>query len=897
MRYRFILLATMLTVFAVSAEPTLAIKGDYSNPPGRGKKAAVSRRGPAAKKGKPFKQLIKDRVVVPGLFTFYHDTTDNSWLMAIRPDQLEKVYLCGISIVQGDGAFLEGGRMAGTMPCYFKRVGKNILMLEKNVRFTADSTSPAARAVARGVSDGLIGTAQIQSLPDDSSGAVLVDPSPYFVRDVLNLSFFLGQLGRTGFSFDRGNSGFAQVKSFPENTEVAVRVFFKSRKPVMAEALQNPYSFSHVYNYSLSTLPETDYVPRYADDRIGHFLAVRQDYTHLDRETPYVRYINRWHLKKKNPGARVSAPEEPIVFWIENTVPKEFRDAIARGVEFWNRAFEKIGFRNAIIARQMPDTATWDPADVRYSTIRWLVSAAAPYTAIGPSRINPYTGQIYDADVGIVADAIRSQLNNAEYRVAPVTFNDRLKMEREPWRDSLTAALQRRGFMTTCELFDGMKQQSAFAEAYFNVAVADPQARDSVKKEFINAFLTFVVAHEVGHTLGFRHNFKASAVYSLEQINDTSFTREHGLVGTVMDYPAPNLAGKGRPQGEFYNSVPGPYDLWVVEYAYSDFGASTPDEELPQLERIASRAPEPGLYYGTDEDTFGFSTKSVDPLCNIWDLGDDPIAYLDHNVGITQEIWQRAIKEFEQPGTRYQKILRVFQSGWWPYIITAFTVPKFVGGLYHDRMHIGDAPDRTPFRVVPAEKQRRAVTFLRDRLFAPDAFKLPADLLNKLEQENLEDFLFSAWSVPQVDYPFHQVVLAMQNTALYQLYSPYVLGRLQNNLARLKPGEPAYTMYDLFTDLRGAIWAELESGRPVNSFRRQLQLSHLNILSNIYLSGPTRYPMDARTLASRDLTVLEQKAREALKQGRLDGMTRTHYKEVLRQIAAAREAAYRYTWR
>ncbi|RME18959.1 MAG: DUF5117 domain-containing protein, partial [Candidatus Zixiibacteriota bacterium] len=783
------------------AGSTLAVKGDYSKPKAQGKRVATSGSAqPRRSNLKPFSALTKDKVVIKGLFTFYHDTTDNSWLMAIRPDQLEQVYLCGISILQGDGAFLEGGRMMNTFPCYFKRVGKNIMFLEKNLRFTADSTSPMLRAVKRGLSDGLVASTAVKSRPDKKTKAILVDPTPFFVRDVFNLNFFLGQMARTGFTFDRQNSYFTRIKSFPENSEIAVLTRFRTSKPMSFTSLQDPYSFSHIYNFSLSTLPKTDYVPRYADDRVGYFLSIHEDYTHLDRETPYVRYINRWNLKKKNPSARISAPVEPIVFWIENTVPKEYRDAIARGIEFWNQAFEKLGYRNAIIARQMPDTATWDPADVRYSTIRWLVAANRPYTAIGPSRVNPYTGQIYDADVGIVADAIRNQLIVSENRVAPSRFDSRIEFPHAPWRDSLFKSLGLYG--RTCEVAQGMAQEAAFANAYLNTEISDPVVRDSLKKEFINQFLTFVVAHEVGHTLGFRHNFKASAIYSLEQINDTAFTHEHGMIGTVMDYPAPNLAGKGRPQGEFFGSVPGPYDDWVVEYGYADFGAKSPDDEVEELNRIASRAPQPGLYYGTDEDAFGFSTKSIDPLTSIWDLSNDPIAFIDRNIAITQDIWHHAIKEFETPGTRYQKILRVFQTGWQPYIIGAFNLPKFVGGIYHDRLHIGDAEGKTPYRVVPAAEQRRAVTFLRDKLFAPDAFKLPADLLNKLEQETLEDFFFSAYQVPQVDYPIHQQVMAIQNTALYQLYNPYILWRLENNLKRVKPGEDRYTMYEMFTDLR-----------------------------------------------------------------------------------------------
>jgi hypothetical protein len=196
--------------------------------------------------------------------------------------------------------------------------------------------------------------------------------------------------------------------------------------------------------------------------------------------------------------------------------------------------------------------------------------------------------------------------------------------------------------------------------------------------------------------------------------------------------------------------------------------------------------------------------------------------------------------------------------------------------------------------VIPAADQRRAVAALRDHLFAPDVFDLPDDLLNKLQPERFPDFRFSVYSIPQVDYPFHQRVLRAQNTALARLYSPLVIGRLLNNLERFKPGEDMYTMQDLFTEVRRSIWGEIVAPENVNSFRRQLQLSHLDRIIGIYMSLPSRYPADARTLAANDLDILASAASRAASAGTLDEMSRAHYKEVIRQIEAARTASHYY---
>ncbi|MEW5995092.1 MAG: zinc-dependent metalloprotease, partial [Candidatus Zixiibacteriota bacterium] len=600
----------------------------------------------------------------------------------------------------------------------------------------ADTASAIHRAVGRGVSDHLYQSADIKSKPQDSTGAVLVDAADLFIVDAQNVSYFIGKMAKAGFTFDKENSYFDIVKSFPENTELDVKLHYKTSQPFYSTTLQNPYSFFHTYHFSLSTLPETDYVPRIADDRVGHFLTLHQDYSNLDEETPYVRYIERWHLKKKNPDARMSEPVEPVVFWIENTVPREYRDAVAEGIEFWNRSFEKIGFRNAIVAKEMPDTATWDPADVRYNTVRWMVVPGAAY-AVGPSRANPFTGQIYDADVRVAADFIRYMFLNVEYYVDPVSFDGQLppgspfdQEEDRSYADEFGP-----GHPRFCNYGAESAKEAAFGLTYLMASMGDFADKDSLTKEFVHAYIVELVAHEIGHTLGFRHNFKASTIYSLDQLNDPDFTRSHSLIGTVMDYNPPNVAGKGRKQGEFYASVPGPYDDWAIEYAYSDFGTTTPEEELPRLREIASKAPQSTLAYGTDEDAFGFSAKSIDPTCNLFDLGSDPIAYCEHKVGLTNELWRNSLGRFETEGDGYQRVLRAFSYGWRAYQEAAMFASKYIGGLYHNRYHVGDSDGTIPFRPVPATEQRRAMDFLKNHVFSCEAFRIPPDILNKLQPE------------------------------------------------------------------------------------------------------------------------------------------------------------------
>lgn len=896
MRHRaigFLALIAMLALLAPA--PLLAAKGDHSSA-SKEESDDSSNGNSSKKKEKPFKEMIKDRVVIEGLFTFYHDTVDNTMLMAITPEQMGPIYLWGNTRSKAEGNFYDNGSMGRTFPFYIQRIGKKILFLEKNLRIRADSSNAMFGAVQAGISDALRGSMAIKSKPEKDSKAVLIDPTSLFVRDAGNTGFFLGERGKTGFSFDSKNSHFSDIKSFPENTEISVKLHFKSSRPASGTTMQSSYSFFHTYHYSLSTLPETGYVPRFGDERVGYFFTMYQDYNQLDTETPYVRLIDRWQLVKKDSSARISEPVNPIVYWIENTTPPEFRDAIAEGIEFWNPAFEKIGFRNAMVAKQMPDDAEWDPADVRYSTVRWMVQPGGGY-AVGPHRANPFTGQVYDADIRISSDFMRFMFLIADMWLTPLSFDGSVQGHPEQFEELPHSYEQDNFNPYQCTYGVESAQEAAFGLAYLTASTGDFADKSELTKEYVHAYLVELVAHEVGHTIGLRHNFKASTIHSLEEISDRDFTRQNGVTGSVMDYGPPNIPLEGMPQGEFFNSRPGPYDNWAIEYGYSEFGGSTPEDDKEELLKIASRSGEPYLAYATDENAFGRSMKSIDPLVNLHDMGDDPLAYAKHQINLTRKIWRGKISNFEKPGTRYQKILRVFQIGWRSFRTAAQIAPKYIGGIYHTRGRVGDPGITKPFTPVSAAKQREAMQFLSDYVFAPDAFDIDPDLLNKLQSENLQDFSFSAFSRAQVDYPYHQQVMNIQNLALFNLYSPFVLGRLLNNLNRVDETADKYTMHDLFTETRRAIWTEIVGPNNVNSFRRQLQLIHLARITNIYLSAPNRFPSDARTLAARDLDILETAAQKATRSSAINPMTKAHFNEVIRQIEAARKAQRNYSFR
>ncbi|MBD3404229.1 DUF5117 domain-containing protein, partial [candidate division GN15 bacterium] len=557
MRTRLIIALTLVCALCLSlpasssAEPLKRTLTGLQKDSGSKQKAAPSKKG---KEPKPYQALVKDMVEVDGLFTFYRDTTDNSVLMAIKPDQFDKVFLCGETVARSAGVFSDNGRMYRTYPFYLTRVGENIQFMEKNLRLRADSISTLSRAVDAGISDHLLAATEVKSKPHDSTGAILIDPADFFITDATNLSYFAGKIAKTGFSFDKKNSYIEQVLSFPYNSEIDVKLHYRGSKPLSAKTMQNPYSAYQTHRYSFTELPESDYVPRFGDERMGHFLTVYQDYSSPATETPYVRYVERWNLKKKDPSAELSEPVEPIVYWVQNTVPEEYREYVAAGIEFWNPAFEEIGFKNAVVAKQMPDTASWDPADIRYSTVQWIVPGSGP--AVGPSRANPFTGEIFDADIRIPADFIRFMFNTADEYVGPLSFDGYEVAEDDPF-EALREWQHDDGSHNgpVCNYVRESMDNAAHGFAFVASLPNDFAGKEKLQKEYIRQYIIQLVAHEVGHTLGFRHNFKASTIYSFDQINDPEFTAMHGNVGTVMEYPSVNIAGADMEnQGDFYST-------------------------------------------------------------------------------------------------------------------------------------------------------------------------------------------------------------------------------------------------------------------------------------------------------------------------------------------------------
>ncbi|MBN2365095.1 MAG: DUF5117 domain-containing protein [Calditrichaeota bacterium] len=844
----------------------------------------------SSKKKKPkeqkFADVVEDYNKIEGLFTIYHNPKEGKVYMEIRQDQFGPVYLCNLTRQSGDGSLFDSGAMLEEFPFFIQMIGKNVQFVRKNVGFRASKNAAIQKAVEENLPNSIWANAKVASQPHPEIGSILVDASEIFLMDYAMVGHLTTQ-AKIPYTFDKENSYFSQLKSFPLNSEIQVTLHFKSAKPQPLFTLADSRSMFHRYHYSLSALPESDYQPRIADDRVGHFFTMYQDYTTQLEETPYKYYITRWNLEKSEPRFELSKPAKPVVFWIHKTVPVEYRDAVRKGVLLWNSAFEKIGFQDALEVKQMSDDAEWDPADVRYNTIQWIVQPGGGY-AVGPSRANPFTGEIYDADVRVSADYVRFYYREFDEMVGNVSWRDvrtdRLWPDMDPY-----ATISIDYFPLTCNYAQGMSHQMALG---WNILLSRNLVNNNPEelKKFIEQGLVDLIVHEVGHTLGLRHNFKASSNIDYKKLSDKNYTSEIGISASVMDYNPVNLAPKGQKQGNYFQTTLGPYDYWAIEYAYKPLDPDAKISEKQMLEKIAQRVADPMLQYGTDEDAYGLSTRGIDPSCSLYDLGNDPLSYYQDRLDISQELWENIPEKFEIEGERYQKFRLVFSQGITEYAIAAANIPRFIGGIHFYRDHIGDPDGRPPFRIVPADRQREALKMLTERFFSPNSFRFSPELLNKLAPQTYWDFEGTPWRRLRVDYPIHGMVQLVQASALFRLYDPLILQRLQDNEVRFPEGEKPFTMAESFQMVRDAIWMELVSGNNINSFRRELQRMHLHILNRILLNEPSALPHDAITLARADMKHILGQIDKRLEQNSLDVYTSAHLEETRAKIEAALKA-------
>jgi len=806
-----------------------------------------------------FSSVVEKSERLEGLFDVYRDKESGETYLAIKPDQIDREFIYNAVVTDG---VVEGGAFRGAFGdnkiISVRRHFKRIEFVNDNAAFYFDPDNALSRAADANISDAILAVQEIVA-EDEESGTILIKADDVFLNESLQQiksapnpdpnaekTFELGALSET-------KNKIYEVRSYPENTNIFVDYVYENPAPVVTGQgdVTDSRFVSVRLQHSFVKVPENGYEPRIDDPRVGYFMQYITDLT-SQSHAPYRDLITRWDLRKKDADAELSEPVEPIVWWIENTTPIEFRDTIKDAALAWNQSFEKAGFKNAVQVQIQPDDADWDAGDIRYNVLRWTSSPQPPFGGYGPSFTNPRTGQIIGADIML------------EY----VFVTNRVKLE--DIINTITsggASKSIAGRSMYCSLGHHLQLSNIFGVQ----ALKSMGASGELQAQLVDEGLRSLILHEIGHTLGLNHNMRASQVFTIDELFNDEFVAENGLTGSVMDYTPVNLAPPGRSQTGFYDVKPGPYDDWAIEFGYSP-ALDGADGEARRAE-LLSRSTESHLVFGNDADDMRAPGAGIDPRVNISDMSSDAITYSTDRLALVGEIMGDLRNRIETEGESYQELHNAYLVMAVEFARSASTISRYVGGVHVNRAMVGQPGATTPFVPVSLHDQERAMAALRQQVFAPNAFAGSSDLYSHLRQQRRYFDFYGLTEDPKL----HELMLAVHKSVLDHMLHPVVLRRISDS----RQYGNQYQLGSVIEDLTNAIFSD-DMSRSVNTYRQNLQLEYVNRLIAM-VSGETKVQFDylSQSTALHNLRQIEG----TLKGNRgVDVETRAHRANVLYTI-------------
>ena len=837
----------------------------------------------------------------------------------------------------------------------WQQVGRQAVLTVPDMRYVEDQGKPVSAAVEGTYTPGYLASLPILGTTND--GGMIVDLGDFLISNTIPTP-------AGGGNARRDLSQYAKVKNFPNNMLIDVNLAIADR-----DGGGMPIGLS----YAFRRLPNMDardaYQPRVADDRIGYFTTVRQDFNkkYSERET-VDRYVNRWQLEKLDPSLDMSPPKKPIVFIIEKTVPIQWRRYVAAGIAEWNKAYEKIGISNAIVVQQQTDDNEYkdvDPENADYNFIRWIVTGRG--FAMGPSRADPRTGQILDADIIFDDAMLRFQVQDfnlfgpgggasaltapeaAFYKQNPsflplgTSVKDVELMQdapagtagqvgqRGPWtlkgsnflpagaaeggqtvsttfgqfsvKNPAVSAARMAYDPSGCNYAAGLRREMAVNSLAVQAAMFKTDDGKEIPEKFIGEVIKEIVCHEVGHTLGLRHNFKASSWLSLDEIKKRRDTTDQPTTASVMDYnPVLFFPGDDpKKVGHFITPTIGPYDEWAIEYGYKIPSQKDGDEKA-MLEKIATESNDPGHAYATDEDTVG--VFSPDPLTNRYDMGSDPVAWAEMRTKLADGLLKDVTKWAIQPEDSQSYLREVFLTLFYERTSNYGYVSRLIGGQYYNRNHPGQKGAKPAMELVDPKVQRAALDEMAKTVFSDDYYKIDPALLKNLVPDRNDDW--TATAADRIDFPVHTLILNAQNQALRALVDPTVMQRIYD--AELKSdAKDKFTAAELLQRVDGMIWGDLKpsdktytNAEPmISSIRRNLQKQQVEYLLASADAEPGRIlSVDLQSLVRFDLRELSDRIGNLIDKSKADGKsrldlaTRAHLTETKSRIDRVLEAPH-----
>lgn len=832
-------------------------------------------------KPKNIDETTKDFQKMEGLVTIYRQTKDkkDTVYMELPEEKLDKLMLIQITSASGMGdtsAFVFHGEPIGDVPVRFHKLDDNrVQLIAPNLGHRGE-TPESKRGIARSFPETILSNFDIVAKQEDRK-SVLVDVSNFFRSDVADLSTTVDS-GRGGFALDPSGSRIDTVKNFPENFVIRTVYQLQRKGPAFSG---DPKSVPWAVSFNVSEIPMNDgYRPRLGDPRVGYFTTYFEDLTDATKlRDPIVNYIQRWNLVKADPTAAMSEPKKPIVFYIDNAVPPEYRDAVRAGILEWNTAFEKQGIKNAIVVNQMPDDADWDIADLRYNVVRW--TTGMPF-AIALFRANPMTGEILNASINMDAVFAAGGAGSYDFIIDPVTgFVDpstsHLRMLKEQ-QAAFSSPAMKRYAPYMCDIMQRGNQAHNIGMTAAEALTPDFGPAD--RKRIVQEYIQEVVSHEMGHCLGLRHNFAGSTQLTMKDLGDPSMVEQHGTGGSVMDYSPFNAGSIGRKDVHYYSQRVGTYDLWAIDYGYRPIDAATPEGEVPELKKIASLGSTPGHLYQSDG-----SADDFDPYVVRFDMARQPLDYLDTMVTMGPKLRAKAPYKVDN-GDSYFKFTRIWMSGINMQVNNSLAASEFIGAGRLMSSYKGDPNEQPAYRPLDVATQRRALDIMNKGLFSENSFNISkADLAKLTFNPKLPN--------NEADgrtrlFPVQSALANAERLGLMSILDGDTLQRMKANEFRVGP-KNTLSVAEMFKTLDGSVWSEVDAAKPVADLRRELQRSYLDIMIPMALGKQPGIPNDARDLAMDNLVSLKHRIAVALPKAS-DAYTGAHLRQCLVRINRALNA-------